>query len=74
MPTPTGYKVTVVELHDGVPTSNTAVDSTSRGRETFSQIIPATDFDQQTFVLALNKRRRVRAAKARKEEKTDAKN
>ena len=67
MPTPSAFRITVTEIFDPVdvtkPDENQS--STAIGRDVFSQSIPATDFDMTNFVLAINKRKRVRKARGK---------
>jgi hypothetical protein len=75
MPIPTAFRITVTEVFDVVelPSAReiSAREATNGhvGREVFAQSLPAEDFDMQSFVLALNKRRRVRKSRGKEETK-----
>lgn len=61
------YRVTVREINE--PTTATEMPREGDCREVFAQTFDGPDFDLTSIVLALNKRRRVRKARAGKEEK-----
>jgi hypothetical protein len=72
MPNPTAFRITVTEVFDEVPLAArmaSASEVAPQGREVFQQSIPAEDFHMQSFVLALNKPRRVRKSRGKEETK-----
>jgi len=57
------YRVTVREINE--PTSATEIAQPGDCHEVFAQTFDGPDFDLQSIVLALNKRRRVRKARGK---------
>ena len=61
------YRVTVREINESAAGSAGTATAGEDCREVFAQTFDGPDFDLTSIVLALNKRRRVRKARAGKE-------
>lgn len=59
------YRVSVREINE--PKSATEISQGEDCREVFAQTFDGPDFDLQSIVLALNKKKRVRRARAGKD-------